>query len=41
MKKYVVYDDDGKCCGFFLPGEERLAKLWVEMNGGHYEEKDD
>ena len=40
MKIYVVYDENGKCCGYFLPGEEHLAKLWVHMNGGRYEEKE-
>ena len=40
MKIYVVYSEDGKCGGFFLPGEEHLAELYVETYGGHYEEKE-
>ena len=40
MKIYVVYDENKKCCGYFLPGEKNLAELWVHLNGGHIEEKE-
>ena len=38
MVKYVVYDNTGKCCGYFLPGEKNLAELWVSTYGGYYRE---
>lgn len=39
MTIFVLYDDNGKCQGYFLQGEENLAKLWVRNNGGRYEKK--
>ena len=41
MKRYVVYDSEGKCGGYFLPNEEHLAKLYAETHGGRYEVKYD
>ena len=39
MKIFMVYDSEGKYCGYFLPREKHLAELWVETHGGRYEEK--
>ena len=40
MKIYIVYNNEGKFEGFFLPNEKHLAELYVNNNGGHFEEKE-